>query len=66
MKMRLKLFPCKPQTHLPTPNKNTHTRFERVERETFGKHTFNTQTSLTKKGENKWSIGSQQHNRIEE
>jgi hypothetical protein len=48
MKMRLKLF--KPQTHLPTPNKNTYTHIERVEKETFGKHTFNTQTSLTKKG----------------
>ncbi len=67
MKMRLKLFPCKPQTHLLHPVKtHTQTHIEWVERETFGKHTFNTQTSLTKKGENKWSIGSQQHNRIEE
>jgi hypothetical protein len=51
MKMRLKLFPCKPQTHLLHPiKKHTHTHIERVERETFEKHTLNTQTSLTKKG----------------
>jgi hypothetical protein len=67
MKTRLKLFPSKAQTHFLHPiKKHTHIHIERVERETFGKYTFNTQTSLTRKGKKNWPIGSQQHNRIEE
>jgi hypothetical protein len=59
------IFPCKTQTHLLRPIK-THTHTLKGLREKPLENTLLIHRHHSPKRGKKWSIGSQQHNRIEE